>query len=289
MNSRVSNLAARRRKARAFSWIATAATVFAGILLFVLLGKIVHDGAGALSFAFLNMWPSSIAANSGIKPALYGTLWVVAVTAVIAIPTGVAAAVFLEEFTIRKNRFTEFIQIVISNLAGVPSIVYGLLGLALFVRWMELGRSVLAGSLTMSLLILPLIIIVSQEALKAVQPSYRDASFALGATHWQTIRRVVLPIALPGILTGVILAISRAIGETAPLLVVGAATFIRFVPSNVHDQFTVLPIQIFNWTSKPEPLGFTEVAAAGIIVLMVMLLTLNSIAIWIRSKTQRQI
>jgi len=219
--------------------------------------------------------------QAGIKAALWGTLWVIGLTALISIPIGIGAAIFLEEFTLRKTRFTEFIQLNIANLAGVPSIVYGLLGLALFVRWFSLDRSVISGALTMSLLILPMIIIVSQEALRAVPRSYRDGSYAMGATHWQTIRRQVLPNALPGILTGIILSVSRAMGETAPIITIGAVTTLFVVPKSIHDNFTALPIQIYNWTDRPQP-GFREAAAAGILVLLAVLILLNSIAIYLR-------
>jgi len=202
------------------------------------------------------------------------------------VPTGIAAAIYLEEFQRRRTWLTELIQVNISNLAGVPSIVYGLLGLAVFVRWMALDRSVISGALTMALLILPMLITVSQEALKAVPDSYREGSLALGATQWQTIYRQVLPAALPGILTGVILSLSRALGETAPLILIGAVSFVRFVPEGLGSSFTVLPIQIFNWTSQPQK-GFQEAAAAGIIVLLVVLLSLNATAIYLRHRASR--
>lgn len=280
------NLRIRQLKARMFGALCLGAIMVAVIMLGVLLIKIWMDGSGRLSVGFFEGFSSSNPAKAGIKAALWGTIWVIAITTAIAVPLGVAAAVFLEEFTLRKTRFTEFIQLNIANLAGVPSIIYGLLGLALFVRWLALDRSVISGALTMTLLILPMIIIVSQEALRAVPSSYRDASYALGASHWQTIRRQVLPAALPGILTGVILSVSRAIGETAPLITIGAVSFIAFTPEKISDQFTVLPIQIFNWTSRPEK-EFAEAAAAAIIVLILVLLTMNSVAIFIRSRTRR--
>lgn len=280
-------LRGRQRRAKVFGWVCLASIVLAGILLLLLLGSIWRDGAGRLSAQFFTSFPSSIAKNAGIKAGLWGTLWVIVLTTLISVPIGVAAAIFLEEFNQRKNRFTEFVQLNIANLAGVPSIVYGLLGLAIFVRQLSLGRSVIAGALTMALLILPMIIIVSQEALRAVPGSYRDGSLALGATRWQTIRRQVLPAALPGILTGVILAISRAIGETAPLIMIGAVTYLNFTPSKVTDTFTVLPIQIFNWSSRPDK-AFAENAAAAIIVLLGVLIVINSLAMVIRYRTQKQ-
>jgi phosphate transport system permease protein len=202
------------------------------------------------------------------------------ITFLVAVPLGVGAAIFLQEYS-GANRFTQFVQVNIANLAGVPSIVYGILGLALFVRAMQLERSVLAGGLTLGLLVLPIVIIAAQEALRAVPSSLRDGSYALGATRWQTIRRQVLPVAMPGILTGVILALSRAIGETAPLIMMGALTYVAFAPSSLKDGFTALPIQIFNWTSRPQE-EFQAIAASGIIVLLAVLLTMNAFAIALR-------
>jgi phosphate transport system permease protein len=277
---------ARKLKNRLFSVFCVASIVAAGLILVYLLGSIVIDGAPRLNSDFLTSFPSGRAGRAGIKAALFGTLWVVALSALIAIPIGVAAAIYLEELVVRKNRWTELLQINISNLAGVPSIVYGLLGLALFVRWMALDRSIISGGLTLALLILPMIILVSQEALKAVPRSYRDGSLALGATRWQTIRRQVLPSAAPGILTGIILSVSRAIGETAPLITIGAATA-WFIPSKLSDSFTVLPIQIFDWSSRPQK-GFHENAAAAILVLLIVLLFLNSIAILLRARAQKK-
>lgn len=281
------NLKWRKRKAAIFGWVCFASVLLAGALLVVLLVSLFKDGLGRIDLKFLTSFPSSMAEKAGIKAGLMGTLWVIGLTAIIAVPVGIAAAIFLEEFSRRKNRLTEYIQINIANLAGVPSIVYGLLGLAIFVRTFGLGRSVLAGALTMVLLILPMIIIVSQEALRAVPSSYREGSVALGATTWQTIRRQVLPAALPGILTGVILSVSRAIGETAPLIMIGAVTYLNFTPSRLGDTFTVLPIQIFNWSSRPDK-AFATNAAAAIVVLMAVLIVINSVAMVIRYRTQRQ-
>jgi phosphate transport system permease protein len=281
------NLAWRKRKAALFGWLCLASVLLAGALLVVLLVSLFKDGLGRIDLKFLTSFPSSMAEKAGIKAGLMGTLWVIGLTAIIAVPVGIAAAIFLEEFSRRKTRLTEFIQINIANLAGVPSIVYGLLGLAIFVRFFGMGRSVIAGALTMALLILPMIIIVSQEALRAVPSSYREGSVALGATTWQTIRRQVLPAAMPGILTGVILSISRAIGETAPLIMIGAVTYLNFTPSGLGDTFTVLPIQIFNWSSRPDK-AFATNAAAAIVVLMAVLIVINSVAMVIRYRTQKQ-
>jgi phosphate transport system permease protein len=279
---------ARRRKLldRFFGSFCLISIVLACLVLIYLLSTVVRDGAGKLNPQFFNSFTSRIPDRAGIKASLFGTLWVIVLTGCIAVPVGIAAAIYLEEFNTRRNRLTNFIQVNIANLAGVPSIVYGLLGLALFVRWMALDRSIIAGALTMSLLILPMIIIVSQEALRAVPSSYREASFALGATKWQTIRGQVLPAALPGILTGVILSISRAIGETAPLITIGAVTYIATTPSSVTDKFTVLPIQIFDWASRPQE-GFHKAAAGGILVLLAVLLTLNAAAVILRYRSQR--
>jgi phosphate transport system permease protein len=216
-----------------------------------------------------------------------GSVWIVAITALVAVPVGIAAAVYLEEYQRKKTWLLRVIQINISNLAGVPSIVYGLLGLALFVRQLALGRSILAGSLTMALLVLPMVIIISQEALRAVPKTYRESSLALGATEWQTISRQVLPAAMPGIFTGIILSISRAIGETAPLMVIGAAVFIMRAPRSPMEKFTVLPIQIFNWAGEADK-AFHPIAGSAIIVLMGVLLGLNSIAIFLRARQNKK-
>lgn len=282
---------ARRRKARRradaiFRALCFLATVVGVFLLAVLLYQIFRDGLGMLSWKFLKSNLSSRPLRTGIWPAVMGSLYVMVLTTVIAVPIGVAAAIYLEEFTARKSRLSEFIQLNIANLAGVPSIVYGLLGLAVFVRWFSLKQSVLAGALTMSLLILPMIIIVTQEALKAVPRSYREASLGLGSTHWQAIRFHVLPPALPGILTGVILALSRAVGETAPLIVVGAVAGVVATPTSPSDHYTVLPMQIFTWSNDARA-DFHRAAASAILVLMIALLVLNSIAVFLRARARR--
>jgi phosphate transport system permease protein len=235
---------------------------------------------------FLTSPLSSDPAKAGVSQALWGTLWIGIIVAVSAFPLGIATAVYLEEYA-STSRLTRLIDINIRNLAGVPSIVYGILGLALFVRTLGLGRSVLSGALTLSLLILPVIILASQEAIRAVPDSIRQASYGLGATRWQTVRLQVLPMAMPGILTGTILALSRAIGETAPLVMIGALSFVAFTPRGPLDQFTVLPLQIFNWISRPQE-EFRQLAAGAIIVLLIVLLLMNTAAILLRNRYYRR-
>lgn len=262
------------------------ATLLLGVgVLVALIADVVIDGAGRLSWQFITSYPSRRASSAGILPAFVGSLYVIGLTIAMAVPMGLAAAIYLEEYG-RRNRLSRFIEINIANLAGVPSIIYGLLGLSLFVRTLGLGRSVLAGSATLALLVLPTIILATREALRAVPPSLREASYALGATKWQTIRGIVLPVAVPGILTGVILSVSRAIGETAPLITIGAFVYLPFVPDSVWSPFTVLPIQIFNWVSRPQA-DFAANAAAAIVVLLALLLTLNAVAIWLRDRYRR--
>lgn len=274
------NINRRHRTASVFRYACAAVTFLAVVILAVLIYEVTATGLPWLDSQFLNSFPSRSPEKAGIKSAFYGTLWLISLTALISIPTGVLAAIYLEEYAPR-NRFTRLIEINIANLAGVPSIVYGMLGLAMFVRFMGFDRSVLSGALTMSLLILPVIIIAAREAIRAVPSSIRQAAYAVGATQWQVVRAHVLPEALPSILTGVILALSRAIGESAPLIMIGALTYIAFVPESPMDEFTALPIQIFNWTSRPQQ-EFHELAAAGIIVLLGVLLTMNALAIYIR-------
>lgn len=283
----------RKRMGEIFKWLALTATLIGLFFLVVLILDTWNKSQGWLDWQFLTSFPSRRPQNAGILAALVGSIVLVTLTAIIAFPIGVAAAIYLEEYPV-GGRLTRLIQTNIANLAGVPSIVYGLLGLAIFVRTMGFGQSILAGVLTMSLLILPIIIISAQEAIRAVPPSIRQASLALGATRWQTVWNQVLPMAFPGILTGTILALCRAIGETAPLITIGALTFIPFLPVGpewpfvyVHSSFTVLPIQIFNWTSRPQS-EFRELAAAGIIVLLVILLGMNSIAILLRNRLSKR-
>lgn len=252
------------------------------IFLVALAYRILTQGIGNLDIDFLNGFTSLRPEKAGIKAGLIGSLWLMAVTAPFSIILGVATAIYLQEYA-KQNWFTRFIQTNLQNLAGVPSIVYGLLGLTIFVYILRTGEIILAGGLTLGLLILPVIVVASQEAIRAVPRELREASYAMGATKWQTIRRIVLPAAIPGILTGSILALSRAIGETAPLLLVGAATAIFSLPSSIFSPYTAMPIQIYSWTSMPNP-EFEYVASAGIIVLLIVLLVMNSIAVYIRNK-----
>jgi phosphate transport system permease protein len=285
-----SPLTARKRWGALFLVLCLVATLFGIVALAILLWDVIGDGWTRLDWDFITSFPSRRASTAGIKSALVGTLWVITLTALFAFPVGVGAAVYLEEYA-PDNRLTRVIEVNIANLAGIPSVIYGLLGLGVFVRWMQLQRSILAGALTLALLVLPIIIIASREALRAVPRSIREAGYALGATRWQVLRAQVLPVALPSILTGTILALSRAIGETAPLITIGALTYIAFLPEfspeGLLSQFTVLPIQIFNWISRPQE-EFHVNAAAGIIVLLVVLLALNAAAILLRNKYQQK-
>ncbi|MEK3883122.1 phosphate ABC transporter permease PstA [Paenibacillus sp. PL2-23] len=263
------------------------ATSIGVVALCALIVDIVVDGVARLQPELFTEFPSRKAENSGMKSALVGTIYMLIIMAPISFIFGVGAAIYLEEYA-KKGWLTRLIQLNISTLAGVPSIVYGILGLALFVRLMSLEKSLIAGALTMTLLVLPIIIVSAQEAIRAVPKSRRDASFALGATKWQTVSRSVMPSAIPGILTGVILAMSRAIGETAPLVMIGALTYVAFLPDGLKDSFTVIPIQVYNWLSKPQ-IEFKELAASGIIVLLVLLLLMNLSAILLRNKYQKNV
>jgi phosphate transport system permease protein len=254
--------------------------------LATLVYDIFSDGASRVSWTFLNTFPSRNAADAGVYHALMGSIWVIALTAALALPVGVAAAIYLEEYGTR-SKVARFIELNIANLAAVPSIIYGLLGLGLFVRLMAMGQSVMAGAATLALLALPVVILSTREALRTVPSTIREASYALGATKWQTIWNQVLPMALPGVLTGLILALSRAIGETAPLITIGALTYIPFAPDSVWSKFTVLPIQIFNWVSRPQAEFHTN-AAAAILVLLALLLSMNAVAIIVRDRFQRR-
>lgn len=278
--------ARRRRAGRIFQVACLASIGFSIAVLAILLVDVARDGLRWVSWDFLTRFPSRIPERAGIKSAVLGSLWMMVLTAGISFPLGVGAAIYLEEYSPR-NWITRLLQTNIANLAGVPSIVYGILGLAIFVRFFGFGRSVLAGAATLALLVLPVVIIAAQEALKAVPNSLREASYGVGATKWQTIRHQVLPVALPGILTGTILSLSRAIGETAPLIMIGALTFIAFSPTSPMDPFTVLPIQIFNWTAKPQA-EFHELAAGAIVVLLFVLLVMNAGAIILRNKFQKR-
>lgn len=263
-----------------------AATLFALLVLGVLFYRIISQGVGYLTPEFFQNFGSRVPEKAGIKAALVGSIWLMCVVAPVSIILGVGTAIYLEEYA-TKNKLNNFIRMNISNLAGVPSVVFGLLGLTIFVRALALGNSVLAAGFTMSLLILPVIIVGSQEAIRAVPQDVREASYGMGATKWQTIINIVLPSAIPGIITGAILALSRAVGETAPLVVIGIPVIVHFLPDNLLSQFTALPMQIYDWAKRPQE-AFQYVSSAGILVLMIFLLLMNSVAIFIRNKFQKR-
>jgi phosphate transport system permease protein len=294
---------------RAFLWLCLIATNLAVLALAILLISILWQGWSTLDADFLTQRASRKPDNAGILVPLWGSVWVCAICGLVALPLGVGTAIYLEEFA-RRTRFTRFIQTNILNLAGVPSIVYGILGLTAFARMfgafgtgadagvafgdpdtlfylrLPFGSSVLAGGLTLMLVILPIVIISTQEALRAIPPSLRSGALALGATTWQTVWGMTLPAAIPGIMTGAILAMSRAIGESAPLLVVGSALFLMATPNNLMSDFSVLPLQIFNWAQRPQA-GFHDLAASAIIVQLIVLLAFNGVAVFIRQKLQK--
>ena len=272
---------------KVFKWVALSFTLFALLILAVLLIDIFSKGLSRINWSFFSNLPSRHPERAGILTAMAGMLTLLVFTILIALPIGIAAGIYLQEYSL-KNRFAKFVEINIANLAGVPSVIYGILGLQLFVRMFNLGNSIIAGALTLSLLIMPIIIVATREAIRAVPDSLREASYGMGATKWQTTKNIVVPSALGGILTGIILSISRAIGETAPLLVIGAMVYVPFIPEGPNDQFTTLPIQVFNWVSRPQE-GFIINAAAGIIVLLLITFLLNGIAIYIRSKWYKKI
>jgi phosphate transport system permease protein len=281
----------RRAKDLAFRIALMACLGLSILLLGVLLYDVVADGAGTLSFNFINHFTSIDAHKAGVQAALWGTIWLMGICAVFIVPVGVATAIYLEEYADNERWYNRLIEVNIQNLAAVPSVVYGILGLAFLVRGpLSLGNSVLAGGLTLGLLVLPVVIIAAREAIRAVPPSIREGSMALGATQWQTIWRQVLPASIPGVATGVILALSRAIGETAPLIVVGAATVIAFNPDGLDSQFTALPIQIFDWISRAsnDVNNYKPLAAAAILLLMIMLVLMNSVAIWLRNRYEQK-
>ena len=278
--------ARRKWMGRAFHGLCLLSVCIALGMLAVLLIYLLQQGVTGIDWSFLTSFPSRHPDKAGIKPAMLGSIYVVLVAGVVSFTLGVATALFLEEYATR-SKFAKIAKINIANLAGVPSVVYGILGLQIFVHSMHLGNSVLAGGFTLALLVLPIVIVAASEAVRAVPPSLREGSYALGATRWQVIWRMVIPQAFPGILTGVILAVSRAIGETAPLIAMGALTFVPFTPDSPLSRFTVLPIQIFNWTSRPQE-GFRETAAAGIIVLLVILLVMNAGAVILRNRFQNK-
>jgi phosphate transport system permease protein len=270
----------RQQVSRIWTWIFFGSTALAIVLLGMLLVSILGPGLPWLSWHLVTDMPSRIPEKAGMNSAIWGSLWIVSGSAVMSFVIGLGTAIYLEEYA-QKNRWTALIQTNISNLAGVPSIVYGLLGLVIFVDALNMGRSLIAGALTMGLLILPVVVISAREAIRAVPPSLREAAYGVGATKWQTVRHHVLPAAFPGIMTGMILSMSRAIGETAPLLVVGGASQVLFRPSSLTDPFMVMPLQIYNWTGRPQE-EFEQLAAAAIIVLMIVLLLMNSMAIGLR-------
>ena len=282
----MNNSQVNRLKDNAFKVFAIICTFFGLLVLAFLLYDIFSKGLSRLDFNFLNDLPSRIASRAGIYTALLGMIWILVLTVLIAFPIGIAAGIYLEEYG-KKNRFANFIEINIANLAGVPSIIYGILGLELFGRILGLGNSILTGSLTLLLLVLPLIIVSTREAVKAVPKSIREAAYGLGATKWQTISSIVLPSSFGGILTGLILAISRAIGETAPLIVIGALVYVPFAPTSPMDEFTVLTIQIFNWVTRPQA-GFVTNAAAAIIILLLFTFMMNGIAVFLRNRYNKR-
>ncbi|APG59225.1 phosphate ABC transporter permease PstA [Christiangramia salexigens] len=282
----MNNIRKNRLKDQAFKYWGIFCTLLGLVLLAIFIGNILIDGVMRIDWEFITNLPSRKAERSGIYTALMGSIWVLLLTTIIALPVGIAAAIYLEEYS-KKNKLSTILEVNISNLAGVPSVIYGLLGLEVFVRIMEMGASILAGSFTLALLILPIVIVSTREALKAVPRSVRDASFAMGASKWQTVYHQLLPASFGGILTGVILALSRAVGETAPLIVIGALAYVPFAPETPMDQFSVLPIQIFNWITRPQH-GFVENAAAAIIILLLITFVMNGIAVYFRNKWQKK-
>ena len=276
-----------RIKDRIFEYFGIASTFFGLVILAIFIGNILVDGLSRIDWDFMTSLPSRKAERAGIFTAWSGSLWILVLTTLIAFPLGVSAGVYLEEYA-KKTKLASLLEVNISNLAGVPSIIYGLLGLEIFVRVFKMGNSILAGAFTLSLLVLPIIIVATRESIKAVPPSIRAASYGLGATKWQTIWHQVLPSSFGGILTGVILAISRAVGETAPLIIVGALAYVPFAPSSPMDEFTVMPIQIFNWVSRPQH-GFTINAAAAIIILLIITFVMNGIAVYLRNRWEKKI
>ncbi len=274
---------------RVFVAICFASTLVGIVALVALIADVLYESWGWVTWEFLTYPPSQVVENfmpdargAGIYPAIVGSVFLIALTAVFTIFLGVGAAVYLEEYA-AESRLKSFIEANIANLAGVPSIVYGLLGLAIFVRAVQMGSSLIAGALTLTLLILPIVIVSTQEALRAVPDSQRQAAYGVGATKWQVIRDVVLPRALPGIMTGTILSLSRAIGETAPILMVGASTSLFVAPDGLTSPFSAMPMTVFDWAKRPEP-EFQHIAAAGIVVLLTILLLMNAVAILIRNK-----
>lgn len=283
----MSNADINRWKDNAFKYFGVFCTFFGLIILAIFIVDILIKGLARIDWQFITSLPSRNPAKAGIFPALIGTLWIMVLTAFIAIPLGVSAAIYLEEYA-KKSKLASLLEINITNLAGVPSIIYGLLGLEIFGRIMNMGGSLLAGSSTLALLVLPIIIVATRESIKAVPKSIKEASFAMGASKWQTIWHQILPASSGGILTGVILALSRAIGEAAPLIVIGALAYVPFIPSSPTDEFTVMPIQIFNWVSRPQK-GFITNSAAAIIILLGITFLMNGIAVYLRNRWQKKV
>ena len=286
MSSENTNFKKRDRVDYIVNYLLFFSVIIAFLTLISLIFDIFNDGWDWFDWQFFNSFPSRKPEIAGIKAAFYGTVLVMSITALLSIPIGISTALYLEMFA-DDSRFNRFIKVNISNLAGVPSIIYGIIGMAVFVEFFQMGRVILAGALTMTLLILPIIIIASQEAIKQVPGYYMDAALALGATKWQAVVKVILPQSIPGIVSGFILAMSRAIGESAPMIAISALVYITFLPEGPLDRFTVMPIQIYNWISQPQD-GFRGLAAAGIILLLIMLLSLNSLAIFLRDYFQRR-
>lgn len=280
------HLKTRQARGSFFSALFLSATLTGILVLIILVADVFKDGVGWVDWQFITSYPSRKPQEAGLLSALFGTLWVMVFTALFSLPVGIGTAIYLEEYA-PDNRLQRLIQTNINNLAGVPSIVYGLLGLSLFVQALAMGRSILAGALTLTLMSLPVIIIAAQEAIRSVPEGHRLGAYALGASRWQVVRNIVLPSALPGVLTGTILAMSRAIGEAAPMIAISALVYLTFIPSSPLDRFTVLPIQIFNWVSRPQE-EFWHLAAAGIIVLLFVLLSMNAVAIFLRNRYQKR-
>jgi phosphate transport system permease protein len=276
----------KRTADRSFNLFGLAVTLAGLVILGIFLYQIFSKGLGRVDWQFITSLPSRFAERAGIFTALMGTLWIMGLTAIFAIPLGVMAAIYLEEYA-KRTWFGNILEINISNLAGVPSIIYGILGLEVFSRTLHLGNSLLTGSLTLALLVLPIIVVSTRESIKAIPNSLREGSYALGASKWQTIYRIILPSAAGNILTGVILALSRAVGEAAPLIVAGALVYVPFAPTSPMDNYSVLPIQIFNWISRPQKVFETN-AAAGIVVLLLVTFLLNGIAIYYRNRLQKK-
>ena len=280
-------VARRQFVSRVSRYVLLAASLVGIIVLAYLTYDTFNTGASRLSWDFLNSYPSRFAERAGLRSSILGSAWVMGVTVLLAFPVAIGTAIWIEEFA-PKNWLVTAVKLNLANLAGVPSIIYGILGLTIFVRFADLGPSIMAGALTLALMIIPMTVIAAEEAIKQVPQSIRDASLAVGATHWQTVRSHVLPEAMPGIMTGIILAVSRAAGETAALIMIGAFTFIAFDNTSVKDDFTTVPIQIYNWTIRPSQQGFQVNASAAIIVLMGAVLTLNLIAALIRERFRRE-